>query len=449
MKMRFAFLSSLLFAPLFSIAHAAEFSDVSAAHLYRGEIETLADRAIVKGNPDGTFRPEKTVNRAEMLTLLYRATGKEASAPSKACFKDVPVDAWFAPVVCDAAKQGYVGGYPDGFFRPEKEVNRVEALKMIVAVFRFDLRSVSAAIPTFEDVSPTAWYAPYLQAGFSFGVLPIAGQSGPRFYPDRPLLRGEAAAYIFHALGLTITEQESSESASSSIASSVSTSSVARSETSSSARSVTAIQEVDFPFSDDGVFQGKQQRNYHFSVTKPIVAIFRAKLPSGDNDRITCRLFKLAKETSFALEYYLGHERNGECSIRVALAAGSYQFEVTPKKPDSAFTVFTNLSSGDGNDGFSQAVTLAKNTPKVGALDTEDHADWYTFKIASKQMLTIEVTNADLIRCIIYPMGDVDIYGFSGPECNTLYEFPAGTYVIGVQQRDGHLEKPSFSIRYK
>lgn len=425
-------------------ASALSFPDVPLNHIYRDQIDQLSDKNIIKGNPDGTFMPGKTVNRAEMLTMLYRATGKSPTVPTKACFKDVGAGEWYSSVICDASKNGYVAGYSDGYFRPEKEVNRVEALKMIHTVFGFTLNANASLTPLkgYSDVSLTAWYAAYMANGFEKKVLPIAGQEGTKFYPEWALLRGEAAAYIFNALGLTPrTSQRSSSSTA-----------AARSSR-SAASEVPQVQvlDVDFPFGDDGTFAGKLGKAYVFKLKSPVIASFEVSVDAGDDRSVQCRLYKLDSGTSFAIEYYIGHMVGNKCSMRVSLGNGNYQLELTPRGENNLhYELKSKTVSGDGNDGFREASMLTKGTPKTGYLEPEDFAEWYYFKVEKQGKLTVEATGTgNDVRCLIYPMSDVDLYGFSGPVCGEEYEYPVGTYYIGIQRRDDRQnEQQSFTVRY-
>jgi hypothetical protein len=72
-------------------------------------ITFLTERGVVQGNPDGTFRPGRTLNRAELLTIIHRLLARDTEpliAPPTPCFSDVASSAWYAPVVCWAQAQG-------------------------------------------------------------------------------------------------------------------------------------------------------------------------------------------------------------------------------------------------------------------------------------------------------------------------------------------------------
>lgn len=432
-----------------SMALAVSFPDVSSTHMYREQIETLADMGIVKGNPDGTFNPGGTINRAELLTLLYRAAGKTPATPTKACFKDVSTDAWFSAVVCDSAKNGYVGGYPDGYFRPGNAVNRVESLKMIHTVLGLNINASASTSPlkAYSDVSLTAWYTPYMASAFDHKVLPVTGMSGNLFMPEAALSRSEAAAYIFNGLGLTLRGYVSSSSSSAETERSSSSSSARTTSSSKSTDSAPVLLDVDFPFSDDGMFKGKTSKVYKFTQKTAVVA--EIKVDVAVNQSAMCRLYKLDAETSFALEYYVGQVVDNHCWMRVALAPANYQLEVVPGTKDGSYKLSTKKVTGDGNDGFSEAAKLLRRSPKTGYLEQEDYGEFYTFTLTKTEKLTVVVSEADNTTCLIYPMADVDLFGFSGPVCNEEYELPKGTYVVGVVRRDQREGKVSFSIRYE
>ena len=140
-------------------AQAATFQDVPDGHEFQVPIESLAGSGFIKGNPDGRYYPDNHVNRAEMLTMLYRTMNIAPQPSGKSCFPDVETGAWYESVVCDAVGRQYVSGYPDGLFRPADSVSRAEALKMIHTVFEFQVSgdaTASNVVPAFADVPKSA-----------------------------------------------------------------------------------------------------------------------------------------------------------------------------------------------------------------------------------------------------------------------------------------------------
>lgn len=140
-------------------------------------ISLLTEVGAVEGNPDGTFAPDRTLNRAEFLKIVLLAHPNSSVSQSDAdnCFPDVLVNDWFSRYVCHSKTHDIVGGYPDGFFRPANPVNYAEALKILANVFGYDV----------EPGAGESWYVPYAKAAQGRGTaLPVA------LSYDAPLTRG-------------------------------------------------------------------------------------------------------------------------------------------------------------------------------------------------------------------------------------------------------------------
>ena len=168
--------SKIAIATIFSLvltisltASAADLSDISG-NKNQSAIEYLYSNSVISGYPDGTFKPDKTVNRAELLKILVGGKGITPTVEEyHDCFPDVATE-WFAPFVCYAKDKGWVGGYPDGTFQPAKEVNKVEALKMLVNSQGYTVPE-TATDSLFDDADSKEWYAPFLQVAKEKGLL--------------------------------------------------------------------------------------------------------------------------------------------------------------------------------------------------------------------------------------------------------------------------------------
>ncbi len=173
----------------------ARFSDVPATHPYAAAIQYVQDQGIVTGYPDGTFRPDQRINRAEFIKLVMDMTfGNAVSLCDPAAtilfpdtgermmlsFPDVPASSWYARHACIAKQNRIVAGYPDGTFRPTNNISFAEAAKIIVNAM---------AIPTSPD---PVWYKPFMNALAGKNAIPssITG-------PDALLTRGEMAEVIY------------------------------------------------------------------------------------------------------------------------------------------------------------------------------------------------------------------------------------------------------------
>lgn len=164
-------------------AAAADFLDLEAS-AYPGAVRYLADRGVLTGFPDATFRPAQELRRAELITLLTRERGVEAGAGG-GCFADVTAEAWYAPWVCAARARGWVAGYGDGTLRPEAPVTHAEALKLILEVYD----------PPRLELAGGPWYRPYQLRAHERGYL-----SQYSYDPDAPIDRDLTARLLFLAL---------------------------------------------------------------------------------------------------------------------------------------------------------------------------------------------------------------------------------------------------------
>lgn len=181
---------------------AGIFPDVPDSSVLYLPLIRLSKLDITQGNPDGRFHPERDLNRAEFLTLLYRAKEIYPRQPRRGCYKDVLAGEWYTPVICHATRVEYVGGYPDSLFRPEAAVSRVEAFKMIYTVLGLDLNTNSNRLREFdfEDVHIDQWYIPFLASAFNDGIALDPKEDSLLFHPGEHISREEAVLILHNAL---------------------------------------------------------------------------------------------------------------------------------------------------------------------------------------------------------------------------------------------------------
>lgn len=168
------------------------FSDVPPDLWAREAIGFLALLDILGGYPDGTFRPEKPVTRAEMTKLLYTLQETAPEQPAKAPFRDVAADSWSAPFVKAAAVQGVVTGYPNGTFKPNKTISRAEGATIVAKYDRLLPVTVTAA--PFPDIPGRHWAAEAIFALQKEGTLDYLRDQ--KFQPKKALTRAEAAGVV-------------------------------------------------------------------------------------------------------------------------------------------------------------------------------------------------------------------------------------------------------------
>lgn len=178
---------SLVMALLPMTVSAAGFSDVPTSSPAYDAINYVQSEGIVSGYPDGTYKPNATVNRAELTKIIVESLFDENDIEScdteQIQFSDINDDAWYVPYLCVAVEDGIISGYEDGTFHGERTVNLAEASKIITKGI-------------FEDIDPPAdweeWYTPYVQVLAEEGALPTTLTT-----IDAGLSRGDLAQIIF------------------------------------------------------------------------------------------------------------------------------------------------------------------------------------------------------------------------------------------------------------
>lgn len=141
---------------------SATFPDVPLSSWSSKWIEAAAQRGYLKGYSDGTFGPGKNITRAEMASILVKIVSDKTVTRNAELkdFVDVPDGQWYTNAVRLAALYELVTGYPDGTFRPEQQLTRAEAVTMVNHMLSRDYRTAEElqgmACP-FSDVSTTYW----------------------------------------------------------------------------------------------------------------------------------------------------------------------------------------------------------------------------------------------------------------------------------------------------
>lgn len=133
-----------------SMVMAKSFSDVKSTD-YKGAVDILSDLKIVDGYTDGTYLPKKAVKRSEMAKLITVALGEADSAEflkGSTNFKDVAGGHWASGYINLASSLGIIKGYPDGSFKPDDTVSYVEAVTMLLRALKYDKELEDLSWPT-------------------------------------------------------------------------------------------------------------------------------------------------------------------------------------------------------------------------------------------------------------------------------------------------------------
>jgi D-Tyr-tRNAtyr deacylase len=175
----FAAVLALLLFGLVAAAGAATFSDVKGKAC-ESDVIRLTGLGVINGYPDGTFKPDGQITRAEFAKIAIAAVGLTSAAdvlkdsPSK--FSDVKPGEWYTGWVNLAASQGYLKGYPDGTFRPNDNITYAEAITVLVRLLGYN------------DNLPGEWPTEYLAKASELGVTDKV-----KFNASAPATRGDVA----------------------------------------------------------------------------------------------------------------------------------------------------------------------------------------------------------------------------------------------------------------
>lgn len=174
----------------------AQYKDVSG-HWASSEVDKWVSKNLIEGYPDGTFRPDDPVSRAEFVSILNKVLNLIERSTTK--MADVPGDAWYHTVISKAAAAGLLQGDDTGAFRPDHKLSRQEAAVILCRAFDLKPRDKSAA-GRFSDVDIIAsWGKDSVSALVENGY--VQGRGNNLFAPSDRVTRAEAIKMIGNIMG--------------------------------------------------------------------------------------------------------------------------------------------------------------------------------------------------------------------------------------------------------
>ncbi len=184
-------ISMFLLAP-FTGATAAAFTDIHN-HWAKQDINDLVNEGYIKGYPDNTFRPDRTISRAEFLTIIMNIKGLNASSSGTDSFSDIR-NHWARGLINRAVSEGIVvTSEYSGTFKPDQALKRSEAAAMMVRALG---QPPSSSATTFADKSDVdrSIYRGYIVSAYNLGL--IAGYNDGTFRPSTPVTRAQSCAML-------------------------------------------------------------------------------------------------------------------------------------------------------------------------------------------------------------------------------------------------------------
>ncbi len=131
----------------------------TAGNFAEQSICILHDEGVVQGRSSTEYEPSASITRAEFLKIALLNAGLTVTEDSSVEYDDVDASAWYYSYVTYATAEGYVEGYDDGTFHPDEEINRAEAMIMMLRIAGVAETTVSESDITFDDVSSSDWFA--------------------------------------------------------------------------------------------------------------------------------------------------------------------------------------------------------------------------------------------------------------------------------------------------
>ena len=159
---------------LYTTNYSPDFSDLDENCTYYEAVKSVTAYRLMSGYPDGSFRPDSDITRAEFVAML--APYGQSTVSTGTDFADVPADHWAADAIATAVASGWLEGLGDKLFYPERSITRAEAVAIVNRVLghEVDSRALDATAPQdmYVDVPADHWaYYDILDATYSSELL--------------------------------------------------------------------------------------------------------------------------------------------------------------------------------------------------------------------------------------------------------------------------------------
>ncbi|MGH1392787.1 MAG: S-layer homology domain-containing protein [Trichormus sp.] len=176
------------------------FSDVSSNYWAAQFIRELSQRGVIAGFPDGSFRPEEPVTRAQFAAMVNKAFSK-APQRQPIGFVDVPSNYWAYNAIQQVYTIGFLSGYPGNNFRPNENIPRQQVLVALANGLEYaPSGNVESTLQYFNDANNIAGYARSPIAAATEKQI-VVNYPNLRFLsPTSTATRAQVAAFIYQAL---------------------------------------------------------------------------------------------------------------------------------------------------------------------------------------------------------------------------------------------------------
>ncbi|HLO48926.1 MAG TPA: WG repeat-containing protein [Kamptonema sp.] len=180
------------------------FSDINN-HWAKSCILELAKRNLISGYPDGRFRPDATITRAEFAALVRWTFPNSKRSPNSITFSDVTNNHWAQEAIEFAYQTGFMSGYPNSLFKLKQAIPRVEALVALTNGLKFSTpeKPKEMLLKYFDDAGQIPSYAVGAIAAATQNRLVVNYPNIKQFKPNQNATRAEVIAFICQALKIS------------------------------------------------------------------------------------------------------------------------------------------------------------------------------------------------------------------------------------------------------
>ncbi|MDZ8065336.1 MAG: S-layer homology domain-containing protein [Nostoc sp. DedQUE08] len=176
------------------------FSDVSSNYWAAQFIQQLSQRGVIAGFPDGSFRPEEPVTRAQFAAMVNKAFQKAQQRPA-INFADVPSNYWASSAIQQAYTIGFLSGYPGNRFEPNQAIPREQVLVSLANGLEYSPSgNTESTLQYFNDASNIASYARSPIAAATERKIVVNYPNVNFLNPTATATRAQVAAFIYQAL---------------------------------------------------------------------------------------------------------------------------------------------------------------------------------------------------------------------------------------------------------
>lgn len=169
------------------------YSDVAEDHWAYSWVDYMHGKGYIHGYPDGTYRPDQNITRAEFVTILNYVLNSRN--PANKDFTDVTNEDWFYDQIRWAAGAGYLSGYSDGSAKPNQYITREEAAVVVSKAYHLKVNEGGESYADADEASD--WALPFIKTLTNNAIL--NGDGNGTFRPKDNILRAEVAVMIAKA----------------------------------------------------------------------------------------------------------------------------------------------------------------------------------------------------------------------------------------------------------